>query len=96
MASVALNRVTEIIKMKVDEKYHKYINGLTISAVLGLLFSFGFGLDLFAEFGMVSDIPGLGKALTGFLLSGGAAGFDGLLEMFDNIANGVVIKKEEE
>lgn len=43
-----------------------------VSIVLGIVVAIGFGVDLFAMFGLTSTIPYLGTVLSGLLMSRGA------------------------
>lgn len=91
--AIILERATELIKVKLPEKYKKYLDGLTISLILGIAFSLAYNLDFISQVGLSTDIPFLNEVLTGIFLTGGAGIFNSVIEAIESITS---INKEEE
>lgn len=93
IGAIILERITELVKSKLPDKYKKYLDGLTISLILGIGFALAYGLDAIGHFGLVTTVPLLNEVLTGVLLTGGAGVFNALVESIEAIS---IIAKEEE
>lgn len=62
-----------------DWKYGKYVT-IAVSAVFAFSLAFGYGLDLMAALGVVSEASILGTVLTGLTLMGGSSAVSELIE----------------
>lgn len=58
-----------------------------VSIVLGVVVAIGFGVDLFAMFGLTSTIPYLGTVLSGLLMSRGANYINDILAKITSYKN---------
>lgn len=58
-----------------------------VSIVLGIVVATGFGVDLFAMFGLTSTIPYLGTVLSGLLMSRGANYINDILAKITSYKN---------
>lgn len=58
-----------------------------VSIVLGIVVAIGFGVDLFAMFGLTSTIPYLGTVLSGLLMSRGANYINDILAKITSYKN---------
>lgn len=58
-----------------------------VSIVLGIVVAVGFGVDLFAMFGLTSTIPYLGTVLSGLLMSRGANYINDILAKITSYKN---------
>ena len=58
-----------------------------ITAALGILLCIAFGADLFASFGLISQIPFLGQSITGILCGGGSNIVYDIVERIRGIMN---------
>lgn len=94
IASIILERTTEWIKSKLPEKHRKHLDGLTISAALGIGFAVVYQMNLMEVYGFTTTVPLVGEVFTGIFLAGGAGGFNSLLEGLNNIGKPVVLEDD--
>lgn len=66
---------------------------IIVALVLGILVAVGYGLDIFALFGMVSVIPYLGTVLTGILISRGSNYVYDLIDLISGLID--KLKKDD-